>query len=244
MSTPTPDSLVVSIHVPKTGGTTLGVVLERLFGSQLQRAYETEDAPRIQSPKCVHGHAVLPAFRELIDAAPATRWLTFLRDPLAGAISHYHFTVKQWASGPNAHFEDRGLEHWLTHDEPYRWPDPPGYRHDRYSIWLQEIGKDLDAFDFVGLTELFDRSMFQLYETFGWKPIRYRATNRGRYTPPELPAEVIDRFRELNAADEALVAEVRRRLEAREQELGPEFQKRQAAFLASLEAPAWQFWRR
>src|SRR5205085_7394836 len=94
------EPLLVSLHIPKTAGVTLLHVLAERFGDRFQRAYqppilgreptETDGWPDIADPQCIHGHAVLERFRWVLDR-PEARFITFLRDPLAGAISLWRY---------------------------------------------------------------------------------------------------------------------------------------------------------
>src|SRR5215211_1430214 len=94
------EPLLVSLHIPKTAGSTLLRVFAQQFGDRLQRAYQppvpgrlptdTDGWPDIEQPLCIHGHAVLERFPWVRDL-PDARFVMFLRDPLAGALSLWRY---------------------------------------------------------------------------------------------------------------------------------------------------------
>ena len=217
------DPLYVSVHIPKTGGSSFRQILERKFGDRLQRAYDkSEGWPTVPNPACIHGHGALTDFADVICAHENVRWMTFLRDPLLSAISHYFYIKRHSGQTTGVTFQDRGLETWLTHTEPFRWPDPPRYNHDRYSKWFEQ--RPLAKYNFVGLTEQFDESLLLLYREFQWDPLYYTSENVGGYDPPDLSDDVITRFRELNAGDYAIYAQAVERFGSAKRDYGTDFQ--------------------
>jgi hypothetical protein len=224
--------LYVSLHIPKTAGLTFRCILDRVFGDRLQYAYnENEGWPQRAQPVCIHGHGIVQdRFSPLLGSRPNQRWITFLRDPLASAISSYYHRVrgeedrKPW----NPAFEDEGLEHFLTGDDVKAC-----YGHNRYGKWLDRAGRKLRDFSFVGITERFDESVFLLFHTFGWEPVPYGRLNVGGYPRMDIPEKVERTFRERNSADynlyheaECILKEARLRLGAAFDQLFAEFEAR------------------
>ena len=196
----TGEPLYISVHIPKTAGTTFGRFLKAVFGSRFQSAYlETPETPRLENPACLHGHDVLSMFGGDIAAHRNSRWLVFVREPLDLAVSLYFHTRQ---SLPAAKFVDRGLVDWLTRTEEYRWPDPPCYPHNHYRHqWARDCGRPLELFDFVGITEQFDESIMLMCDSLGWTPQPYGRDNVGSYRVPPLAGEVVTRFKQLNDSD-------------------------------------------
>ena len=67
----------------------------------------------------------------------------------------YHHTRKRSADSSEPHFDDKGLAEWLTHDQEFQWPNPPGYNHNRFTKWLKRGGRGVREFDFVTSTHGF-----------------------------------------------------------------------------------------
>jgi hypothetical protein len=96
-----PDELLLSVHIPKCGGTSLEVVLRELFGKQLYLHYTDDEgkalpkkAPHIGG-NCVHGHFWHHQFPVSIgEYYPNCRqFITVLRDPFEIALSAWHYRV-------------------------------------------------------------------------------------------------------------------------------------------------------
>lgn len=219
------EPLYMSIHIPKTGGSTLGSILESRFGPRLQRTYDNPtDDPMVKNPACLHGHSVLDRFSALLTSGRDCIWMTFLRDPLRSAISMYYHTRRRSEESAESHFEDQGLAVWLTHDREFQWPNPPGYNHNRFTKWLRRCGRDVSDFDFVGLTERFNESVFLMFSQFQWPWIPFAAKNQGEYQRPDLKEGVTQTFRALNADDYALYDKAAGQLERKRQNYGPTFE--------------------
>ena len=90
---------LISIHVPKCGGTSFHAVLQQWFGANLHLHYFVgpfrEGRPRkydLQNGTCVHGH--FNRWREIgvMDYYPdVDQFITMLRDPFDTAVSYYFY---------------------------------------------------------------------------------------------------------------------------------------------------------
>lgn len=195
------EPLLVSIHIPKTAGSTLLAVFAQRFGDRLQRAYQppkpglrrtaTDGWPGIADPACIHGHAIFDRF-PWVTGVPDARFLVFLREPLAGAVSlwrHRH-RVKPWDPATER-WTPVGLDEYLLEE----------YNHNRYSQWIGRSQRRLEEFFFVGVVERFDESMEMLFRLLGWPVTNYGHENRSEGGPPTIPLKVEEEFRERNAED-------------------------------------------
>ena len=224
----------MSLHLPKTGGVTFRQILEQKFGERLLLAYDkSEGWPSVSNPTCIHGHGVFKDFSDIIAEYAEVRWITFLRNPLHSAVSFYFFIKKYSLQKPSVKFVDRGLEVWLNHKETFRWPDPPGYNHNRYQEWFRK--RPIEQYDFVGLTEQFDESLVLLYHLFQWDPLYYRSENVGDYRFPDLSEDVVVTFRELNAEDYIVYKQAVDTFETHKKDYGPGFKMNLQEFRKNLE---------
>lgn len=91
-----PGKLLVSVHIPKTAGTSLTTVLETWFGAQLRLHYRNvaqpispaDDAPGV----CVHGHFHPDEQGGVRDYFPhADQFITVMRDPFGRLISLWRY---------------------------------------------------------------------------------------------------------------------------------------------------------
>jgi hypothetical protein len=105
--------LILSIHIPKAGGTTFGALLQAAFGSRLLRDYgdlvgfDTPEADRRRTARIaeararrdelrrdydvIHGHYTADKYAGLF---PAARFVAFFREPHQQAMSHYAFFLR------------------------------------------------------------------------------------------------------------------------------------------------------
>jgi len=161
--------LLISVHLPKTAGSSLLSSLEDHFGSKLLRDYE--DFP-INKPvyernryafqasldnaeknfdgiECIHGH-FLPAKYLLLSNRRNVEFVTWMRDPVERVLSHYYFWRREYnpENSPPLHKkiveEDWSLERFCFSEE----------LKDFYTQFL--FAFPLEYFSFIGITEHYD----------------------------------------------------------------------------------------
>jgi len=162
--------MIVSVHLPKTAGTSFAATLERSFGSALLRDYadlpiNTPQYERnrfalqqcllnaekdFQRIKCVHGH-FLPVKYLLLSSRCEITFVTWLRSPVERVLSHYHFWQRSFNPLTNSPPLHRKMmeEKWSLE----RFCLGPEVRN-LYSQFL--YGFPLEYFSFIGITEFYD----------------------------------------------------------------------------------------
>jgi len=100
-----PSIPLISIHVPKCGGTSFSEILKKWFGKRFYGHYYDEKSglmPKKNNPSagtCIHGHFNrrrnfgIPAYYPEAD-----QFITFLRDPFEIVVSRYFFEKKKQAA--------------------------------------------------------------------------------------------------------------------------------------------------
>lgn len=174
-----PDQVLISLHIPKTAGTSLQQHLEDWFGTgNLHYHYRgwSGEAPERAEPRaglCVHGHFNRLRGIGALDYYPdARQFAVFVRDPFDRFVSLWRYLHYQVQSGMVVqHFEDApDFETWLDRraaapvlDDPFSWlaqlqatPDPEN---------LAEVFSG--RFINVGTVEAFDRSLALLARALG-----------------------------------------------------------------------------
>jgi hypothetical protein len=167
------DWSLISVHLPKTAGTSFAEVLRRGFGDALR--VDNQDRPLSHSRTgrrlaavahacqhagstvpfaCVHGH-FLPVKYAL---ARRTRFCIWLRDPIQRVVSRYH------------HY----LRHGQNEPQHLRWGLVPGLSleqfaalpqyHNTYAEYLWCF--PLARFDFVGVVEHYEEDIARFVTRF------------------------------------------------------------------------------
>lgn len=171
MSTRSP--LLVSVHLPKTAGTSFARTLRDYYGSGLLEDYTMlpMQQPRgvrelralvagltaAKSPpagvQAIHGH-FLPVKYRLALRGRQVRWITWLRDPVQRLLSHYHFWIRDYAGDdPAQPLRNRVLaERWSLE----RFCLGPELRNlYRQYLW----GFDPARFAYIGITEHYPQDL-------------------------------------------------------------------------------------
>lgn len=212
-----PSDLLVSIHLPKCGGSSLKAALKSWFGKKLYYHYFDEEKNAMPSRPlsywvrvsslvshgyCVHGHFNKYRGFGIRDYYPRSRqFISFLRDPLEIHLSNYYFVNKKvlYREGERYHLEmdvnkyiedviDNASSWYMTH-----FPD------DASEASISEYIES--RFVFLGIMEDYQKSLDILAGILG-KPKfelpRYNMTERDPYT---LDDELVSRFKEVFQLD-------------------------------------------
>jgi hypothetical protein len=159
-------NMLISLHLPKTAGSSFLASLEQHFGDGLLRDYA--DAPLNKSKtrrnvtalyrcllngfrpfrnvECIHGH-YLPLKYML---CRKTTLITWMRDPVERMVSHYHYCLRHYAGEQTPPLHKRIVEEEWSLE---RFCLAPELRN----IYCQFTwGVPLTRFDFIGITEFYD----------------------------------------------------------------------------------------
>ena len=169
---------LISVHIPKTAGTSFAGVLRECFGEKL--IVDNSDRPlshpagarkvialkgmlsniaRSDLPECVHGHFLPVKFL----AARRARFCTWFRDPVQRVISRYYHYV--WHADVEKQHYRWGLRPGLSIEEFIRIPQ----YHNTYAKYLWAF--PFSKFDFVGVVENGDCELKRFRDCFGFSDV-------------------------------------------------------------------------
>ena len=172
--------MLISLHLPKTAGSSFLRALEAIFGKDLLQdysdmsniqqylsgnisAHEVCDCAKVQPDwihrQCIHGHFLPAKYLAARDKCSMT-FVTWLRDPVERLMSHYHYFKRSYdpkTAGPlfrKVVEEDWTLKRFCFSEE---------YRN-LYAKYLWNF--PCESFDFIGLTEFYEDDLRYLSERF------------------------------------------------------------------------------
>ena len=157
--------MLVSVHIPKTGGITfLRTVLEPTFGDRILLDYEDKPLAHDAAERNAHAHRFLPGDDLLArydcvhghflavkyaNAATPCEFACWLRDPVERVLSRFFYA--QRGNGP---VKGMTFTDFLSLDR----------YHNVYAKYLWSF--DIERFDFVGITEDYERSLDVFHRRF------------------------------------------------------------------------------
>ena len=234
---------LISVHVPKTAGSTFGNFLTTIYGvdrvfkdyddypmNPLSRFNVDRDGWRESAEgqvrgigpefRAVHGHFVIEKYR---DVFPEARRVAWVRHPAAWVISLYYF----WKNGPKSHDHKTHPLIRRLHNEDLsllEFAEDESIRDHVSRVFLG--GLPPESYDFLGVQEHFNDDLPDLIRLMGWPELPAGFENRSpepryddRLREIREDPRIIDRLVSLNERDMALYEEAlrlrSRRIEAR-----------------------------
>ena len=162
-----PASVILSIHIPKTAGTSFRRVLRLAFGRDLLLHYwalEDADGRAVtvisDRIRCIHGHFVPDRF---LLQFPEAALITWVRDPVERIASAYAHVLRSpdW----------RHPVHRAVHERKLSLLQFAGLDAMRNEMAHYLAGRPAAEFVFIGITERFDESLQRFFRRFGILPV-------------------------------------------------------------------------
>jgi sulfotransferase famil protein len=195
---------LISIHVPKCGGTSFRAVLQQWFGPNLYRHYVDERLNQmpcrhqLRAGICIHGHFNKKRNIGVMNYYPeADQFITILRDPFEMAVSRYFYAK---GKGANRFRDGRPVGAMRQ-----RFPDVKAYLQNGrkkcylgnflpYEVTLDNYEEMFDKdFVYVGITEALQTSVDTLAKKLGVAPIAVGRLNLST-RDEEVTAEIREEF--------------------------------------------------
>jgi hypothetical protein len=161
--------MIISLHLPKTAGTSFAKSLKAHFGNTLLRDYT--DLPintpvyernlnalracidngqkDFSSVQCIHGH-FLPLKYLLLSARTDSTFITWMRDPVERLASHYRFWLKTYNPTTAASLQRKMVEENWSLERFCLGPELQNF------YWQFLWGFSIERFDFIGIVQNYE----------------------------------------------------------------------------------------
>ena len=191
--------MLISVHLPKTAGTSFEHSLRRHFGAQLERRYA--DKPlhhhplrrnlraareglcgrhrEEASPACIHGHFLPLSYRHLARRADV-RFVTWLREPIDRLLSHYHYWRRAADSDARDTLQDPMQDKVQRRMREENWSfEQFAQRRELRNVYRAFLwGFPVERFDFIGITEHYASDLREFGQRFLDRDLRPAEENR------------------------------------------------------------------
>lgn len=192
---------IISVHVPKTAGTTFGNILQQVYGvERVFFDYAWNDPALEIKPevKAVHGHFPASKYKDLPDTVKRIAWI---RNPVERLISHYFY----WQHIPIS--KRAGNLHRYVIENNIKLIDFAKIPEIRNHISNLYIDIDINEFYFIGIQEYFEEDFNQLSNLLGFPKITLTQKNPNpleaykQFKQSPNYQETLDKLADINAQD-------------------------------------------
>lgn len=198
---------LISIHIPKTAGTSFRNILKEVYGSKNVvrldipnnvelNSKEFKDKSLDPDIKVIHGHFSYKRLTKAFEIPKEIPVITWLRDPAIRVISNYYYL--DMILRKELDEERKGLNILLKMEKSLL--EYASTKVNRNRIWKFMKGIDLEELFFIGLTEHYNEDLEHLGQLLGWKKYKIYKHNPTA-DKPEVDQETIERIKELNSED-------------------------------------------
>lgn len=204
---------LISIHIPKTAGTSFRNILKEAYGDSSVARLDIEindsivkvnqeelKSKKLSSKiKVIHGHFNYLDLVERFDIPKTTAVITWLRHPVDRVISNYNYLAKRLKE--ELREKEKGLYILAKMQKSLEEYANLELNRNRMSKFLE--GLPLESMKFVGIQEYFVEDLEYFGNLFGINKIAYLEHNiTGE--KKDTDEDVIRKIEELNALDMAL----------------------------------------
>lgn len=155
---------IISLHFPKTAGTSFSKSLEDNYGHKLLKDYHNLDVGEYDLDRytIVHGHLHISKYYKLY---PNAKVITWLRNPLDRIVSYYNFWKKHPKLDNNKWYIKFTKEKPTFREFLENW--------DRIPREFEAYTNDFNHknFYFVGITERYNKDIEIIGEKLNWEEI-------------------------------------------------------------------------
>lgn len=218
---------LLSLHIPKTAGTSFRNILKSVYGEDQVVRFDTKpdgsaeldevpyEAKVLPAVRVIHGHFRFDKLTALFPLPKNYKSIIWVRDPVDRVISNYYYLDsilrKKLGDDPSNHNILVKMERSLMEYARFR------RSQNRQIKFLQ--GTDISAFDFVGVVEFYADEVKEVARLLNWEDVpEVLYLNKTKTDRPDIPKEWKDEIRSLNKKDMAMYEQALAMREARIQQ--------------------------
>jgi len=195
---------LISIHIPRTGGTSFYQILREIYGAKTSISYRRKDYLEAiensqsfskfisENIETLHGHFFYKEIETLHQTSQA-KLICWLRNPVERVISnHRHFIHRNSGQNPirpNQHRVNESLLDYARQEQ----------NGNRVSQFLE--GLEPEDFFFIGLLEFFEEDLAQLAKLLEWPTFSIPKLNTVKPIYPSIRNDVFQEIKEFNGDD-------------------------------------------
>lgn len=165
---------VISIHIPKTAGSTFSQILSKTYGKErLLKIYGMRGVPEtidlsifprkeVRKARILHGHFRYSQMSQIIKKKKPLL-ITWVRDPVDRVISNYFYSMYRIREGIAS--EDKNM---MRNFSLLEYANELENRN--MMSWFME-GSILDDYFFIGRKEAFQQDLIELGRKLKWPPV-------------------------------------------------------------------------
>ncbi|MGE7636131.1 sulfotransferase family 2 domain-containing protein [Bacillus paramycoides] len=206
--------LLIYLHIPKTGGTTLKNIIKRQyhpkevwFHMEKDMIPKMEKRGNVDQLKCVGGHCWY-GLHEYFEKQ--FQYFTMLRNPIDRVISEYYYILRRPNHNAYPQIKNMTLMEFIqnfslksSNQQTRRISGSihnPNLDHAKTNL--------KNDFVVAGLSEMFDDSIFLMKKAFNWQDISYSKENVTQKRPAidEISKDILNELKKRNAMDIELYA--------------------------------------
>lgn len=156
---------LISVHIPKCGGTTFGHILRRIYGDKFFHITDVSQLENIDTDiRSIHGHYHFnPKWFKIYPNAKVCVWI---RHPIDRIISYYFF----WSTYkfPPATFQNINKNHLDLIQNRYSIIEFAKKKYIRNRMFDYIEKESLDNINFIGDVSTYDLDLYRLSELMNW----------------------------------------------------------------------------
>ncbi len=205
---------LLSIHIPKTGGTSFYEVLQQAYGPAVSKSFKRRDyfaavkmhsnleASLAKEIRVLHGHFYYDEIRTIHEKYDS-KVICWLRDPVERVISNFLF-FKAGLQNPSRNVENYQKNKHRVDETLLEYAQKEENRN-RMAAFLNGI--ELEELFFIGFLSSFEEDLNRLGQKLSWPAIKSKRLNSGNTTQRndfQNNKELYQSLAELNDRDVAI----------------------------------------